>query len=49
MSKTPGVGVDYTANGKRQYRLPDGDAWRATPELAELAKKFMLTGDRYPA
>jgi L-fuconate dehydratase len=47
MPKTPGVGVDYTAKGKQQYRLPDGAAWQATPKLAELAKKFMLTGDRY--
>lgn len=48
MPRTPGVGVDYTAGGKQLYRLPDGDAWRATPELAELAKKFLLMGTRYP-
>lgn len=49
MSNMPGVGVDYTAKGKQEYRLPDGDAWKATPKLAELAKKFMLTSSRYQA
>lgn len=47
MPKIPGVGVDYTGEGKRNYRLPDGDAWRATPKLAALGRKFMLTGERY--
>jgi L-fuconate dehydratase len=47
MSKIPGVGVDYTEKGKRDYLLPDGDAWKATPEFAEMAKKFMLMGKRY--
>jgi L-fuconate dehydratase len=47
MTKKPGVGVDYTTDGKLNYLLPDGKAWQATPEFAELARKFMLTGKRY--
>ncbi|HEY3487815.1 MAG TPA: enolase C-terminal domain-like protein, partial [Gammaproteobacteria bacterium] len=47
MTRTPGVGVDYTAEGKRQYLLPDGEAWQSTPQLAEQAKKFMLVSNRY--
>ncbi|MEJ2638119.1 MAG: enolase C-terminal domain-like protein [Desulfosarcinaceae bacterium] len=42
MSAMPGVGVDYTAQGKKDYLLPDGNAWKATREYTQLARKFML-------
>ena len=47
MSKTPGVGVDYTDKGKHDYLLPDGNVWQATSEFAEMARKFLLTGSHY--
>jgi L-fuconate dehydratase len=47
MTRTPGVGVDYTTEGKLDYLLPDGRAWQATPLFSELASKFLLQGKRY--
>ena len=48
MPDIPGVGVDYTEQAKRRYTLPMGDAWHVSEELAELAQKLMLAGERYP-
>lgn len=47
MSEAPGVGVDYRDAARRQYQLPNGEAWQKTPELADLAQKFVLAGGRY--
>ncbi len=41
MNRAPGVGVDYTARGKRDYTLPSGKAWLANDKFARLASKFM--------
>lgn len=41
MNREPGVGVDYTARGKRDYTLPIGDAWLANEKFSRLARKFM--------
>lgn len=41
MSREPGVGVDYSARGKQDYRLPAGTAWQASDHFTRLARKFM--------
>lgn len=47
MSRTPGVGVDYTDEGILNYRLPDGKAWQATEKFRELAERFTLSENVY--
>ncbi len=47
MSRTPGVGVDYTEEGLANYRLPDGKAWQATERFRELAARFGLSALYY--
>lgn len=41
MPREHGVGVDYSARGKREYTLPSGEAWRRSDHFASLARKFV--------
>ncbi len=49
MSDTPGVGVDYTEQAKKLYRLPGGEAWQASTAMRELAQKLVLDDARFGA